>query len=225
MSSLTVREATWRLNAEEITYLESVGSRMVRRPGHVFMREGESGDFALLIRKGHVKIESGKPARIVAFRGPNETVGEMAVIRGKPRSATVVAWDDVEVLHISAVELKKFLFKFTRAMYDLLEATDERVVQMTRLLMDSDLVAEQRLAKVLVELVESGLATASDDAPTIRMSQEDLASLTGFKPVSMKKIVRVFREHELIETGRLWLRIKNVSALKNIANGKPMESW
>ena len=34
------------------------------------MLEGEYGDFALLIKKGHVKIAVGLLPRIVAIRGP-----------------------------------------------------------------------------------------------------------------------------------------------------------
>lgn len=189
------------------------------------MREGEDGDFALLIKKGHVKVVAGNPARIMAFRGPGETVGEMGALRGTSRSATVVAWDEVEVLYVGSAQLKNFLHEFPSAMFALLVATDDRVIQATKMVNDSDLAVERRLAGVLVRLVTEGLATRTDEASTIRLSQKDLASLTGCSAESVKKVVRVFRDHRFIDTGRELLTIVDIDALREVADGKPTASW
>ncbi|HEX6353207.1 Crp/Fnr family transcriptional regulator [Actinophytocola sp.] len=218
-------QGVWSLQAEEISCLEDVGSTLHRHPGHVFMREGEDSDFALLIKKGHVKVIAGNPARIVAFRGPNETVGEMGALRGTPRSATVVAWDEVEVLYVGSTQLKKFLHDFPSAMYALLVATDDRVIQATRMIAESDLAIERRFAKVLVRLVEDGLTTRAGETSTMRLSQKDLASLVGCSTESVKKIVRVFKDHQFIDTGREFLTIVDVDALREVADGKPTASW
>ena len=83
-----------------MTDLQKIG-HVIRRPaGSAFMLEGEYGDFALLIRKGHVKVTAGQPPRIIAIRGPGDIVGELAVLRRQPRSASVFAFDDVEALHL-----------------------------------------------------------------------------------------------------------------------------
>lgn len=210
---------------EEIRHLERVGSTLRRQAGHTFIREGEESDFVLLIKKGHVKVSAGKPPRIVAIRGPDEVVGDMGVIRRKPRSATVLAWDEVEVLHVSAIEWLRFLYHHPRAMHAQLVAADERVEQLTQKILESDLAVERRLAKALIELVDRGLVDRTDGTVTVRVAQKDLASLTGSSVEAVKKIVKIFKENGIVNTGRLSLHIEDVSTLREIANGKPTASW
>ena len=205
--------------------LEKVGSTLRREAGHTFIREGEESDFVPLIKKGHVKVLAGTPSRIVAIRGPNEIIGDTGVLRREPRSATVVAWDDVvEVLHVSDIEWLRFLYEHRRAMHAQLVASEERLQQATRKIVESDLAVERRLAKALIELVDRGLTSRTDDILTVRLAQKDLASLTGSSVEAVKKIVKLFKENDLIDTGRLSLRITDVSTLRAIANGKPTAS-
>lgn len=211
---------------EELLDLERVGSVLLRHAGHTFVREGEASDFVLLIRKGHVKVMTGRPARIVAIRGPHEVIGDMGVLRCKPRSATVVAWDDtVEVLHVSGIEWLRFLYRHPRAMHAQLVAADERVEQATTKVVESDLAVERRLAKALIELVDRGLTEQGAEKPTMRLAQKDMASLTGSSVEAVKKIFRVFKDHGIIDTGRLSLRINDIQLLREVANGKPTASW
>jgi CRP-like cAMP-binding protein len=207
------------LTEEELVALESVG-RVINRPtGHIFISQGEETDFALLIRKGHVKVVVGKPPRIVAIRGPGEIVGEMAAILQKPRSGSVIALDEVEVLHLPAGEWLRFLYEHPRAMHAQLLLAVERLGQATRKIVESDLAVEQRLAKALVELVDSGVGRRGADGVVLRFSQQDLATLTGASLDSVKKIIRTLKDGRLIGTGRQTLVIRDVAALEEIADG------
>jgi hypothetical protein len=58
-------------------------------PGEILMRKGDPGDDYLLIADGEVDVEDdGRHLRIC---GPGEGVGEIALLRRVPRTATVVA--------------------------------------------------------------------------------------------------------------------------------------
>lgn len=75
----------------------------------VLMRKGEQGDSLFMIHNGWVKIvtEDSKGGELILNKcGPGETIGEMALLDGSPRSATVIAMSDAEVL-----ELKKDVFE------------------------------------------------------------------------------------------------------------------
>jgi len=75
----------------------------------VLMRKGETGDSLFMIHDGWVKIvtEDSKGDELILNKcGPGETIGEMALLDGIPRSATVIAISDAEVL-----ELKKDVFE------------------------------------------------------------------------------------------------------------------
>ena len=69
----------------------------------VLMRKGETGDSLFLIHDGWVKIvteDSRGEELIINKCGPGETIGEMALLDRSPRSATVIALEDAEVLEI-----------------------------------------------------------------------------------------------------------------------------
>jgi CRP-like cAMP-binding protein len=62
---------------------------------------GEDGDSLFVVRRGRVRVEvAGSDGRAVtvATRGPGEFFGEMSLLTGAPRSATVVADRDTDVV-------------------------------------------------------------------------------------------------------------------------------
>jgi len=209
------------LTDEELADLEEVGHTIRRSAGNAFMLEGEYGDFALLIKKGHVKVVTGRPPRIVAIRGPGEMVGEMAAIRRKPRSASVFALDDVEALYLPAAGWLRFLYDHPRAMHAQWAAEAERTEQATRKIVESELAVGQQLAKALIELTDSGIGEhTSESTVVLRLSQQDLAAMIGAKKLdSVKKVIRLLKAAGTIATGRQQLTILDLAVLRDIANG------
>jgi CRP-like cAMP-binding protein len=60
-------------------------------------------------------------------------VGELSLLDGEPRSATVTAKTDMEVLEISADDLRRLLRKAPSVTRKLLEALSERLREADRL--------------------------------------------------------------------------------------------
>ena len=73
--------------------------------GDVIFAEGDKGDAMFVIRTGEVTIERG--GRVMETLSGGGVFGEMALIDGSPRSATVRAKTDCEVAPINE---KTFLF-------------------------------------------------------------------------------------------------------------------
>ncbi len=63
------------------------------RAGKQFITEGSPGREAFIILEGQATVRLG--GRLVATVGPGEVIGEMAVIAGLPRSASVIAETDI----------------------------------------------------------------------------------------------------------------------------------
>ena len=64
------------------------------RPGEIIIREGDAGDFMLLIIEGDVDILKkgvGGEQQHMTTVGPGMTLGEMSMIDGEPRFATCLA--------------------------------------------------------------------------------------------------------------------------------------
>lgn len=83
------------LSAGEIQDIESRMGRREYTPQQAIVREGGPGDAAFLIISGLVAVRHRDPASGVEFLlaelGPGQMFGEMALITGKPRGASVIA--------------------------------------------------------------------------------------------------------------------------------------
>lgn len=80
--------------------------------GEVLVREGEQGECFFIVTEGlcSVEVSSANGGRIaVATIGKGAVVGEMALLSGTPRSATVVASSDVVAARFSRVALGHLL--------------------------------------------------------------------------------------------------------------------
>ena len=75
-----------------LTALDSLAENLVAvsfAPDEALMREGELGEEYVLIEEGVVEVRAGE--RVLGTCGPGDGVGEIALLRGVPRTATVVA--------------------------------------------------------------------------------------------------------------------------------------
>jgi CRP-like cAMP-binding protein len=99
--------------------------------GTVLIREGERGRELFVVVHG--RLEVYRHGETVAFIGPGEVAGEMALLSSKPRSATVTAATDSQVLKAGDREFLELLdrtpllwLKIARALADRVQE-DERL--------------------------------------------------------------------------------------------------
>lgn len=99
------------LDARQLDRLAEA-TRVVRfRRGETIMRQNDLGASMFVLVDGKVTVSVHEPGgdRVVATLGPGEVVGEMAVITGERRSATVKAKGKVTALEISKAALEPLL--------------------------------------------------------------------------------------------------------------------
>jgi CRP-like cAMP-binding protein len=73
------------------------------QPGDVIFREGDPGDAFYLIKEGSVRVTtamSGDPVELATLKR-GSVLGEVAVLTGKPRTATAEAVTEVAALYFS----------------------------------------------------------------------------------------------------------------------------
>ncbi len=75
--------------------------------GATIVREGEPGDVLYIITQGTVEVR--KQDTVVAEMTVDDYFGEISLIDGGPRSATVVAVDDVALLTLNAADFRSLL--------------------------------------------------------------------------------------------------------------------
>jgi len=95
--------------------IESLAAHMkvVDRPsGGLVCREGDSDPALFIIAKGSVAIlkrDAVDREKLLTHIGPGQTIGEMALLDGQPRSATAVAAEDLVLLVFTRAALERLI--------------------------------------------------------------------------------------------------------------------
>ncbi len=97
--------------------LEDVSARLrpvKYRSGEVILTEGTPGDVMYLIEWGRVEVLSKTDgrSRVLAILGEGDFFGEMALLTGSPRSATVRAVTDVDLLALYQPDFDELVLKY-----------------------------------------------------------------------------------------------------------------
>lgn len=131
------------LSEEEIAKLAKASKTRVYAPGETIVRRGAEGNSMFIIVRGsvNVRIPDKEGQRTINHLQTNDFFGEMSLLTGEPRSATVIAEDETEVLEIR----KKALKPIIEANPDLTEAIGE-IIHKRRELLNPQLATETAAA-------------------------------------------------------------------------------
>ncbi len=94
---------------EDIDILSQICEELKFKKDEVIFKEGTPGDALFIIKNGVVKVykETKTRKKLITILSAGEFFGEMALIDGSPRSATVVAGEDSEVVKLSSEYFNK----------------------------------------------------------------------------------------------------------------------
>ena len=104
------------LEKEDLTALYEAGKLYKVAAGQAVVREGEAGSEMYMIMTGSVKVITGPemtPIELAQLKR-GAFFGEVSVLTGQPRTATVVAVDDVELIAFGTPALEPILRKYPR---------------------------------------------------------------------------------------------------------------
>jgi CRP-like cAMP-binding protein len=94
------------LGREHLEDVLAVGRRVSFQPGQAIVERGDPGDAMYIVLSGVAEVDVGGRYHRLQ-RG--DFFGEMAVLAGEPREATVKAVEPLEALRIPGDEFKAFL--------------------------------------------------------------------------------------------------------------------
>jgi len=86
------------LSKRDLARVSQIADEAHCEPGKVLMREGATGRELILIVEGSVRVM--QRGMLIAHRGPGEFLGELALLDGEPRTATVIADEPCRLLVI-----------------------------------------------------------------------------------------------------------------------------
>jgi small-conductance mechanosensitive channel len=94
--------------------------------GEAIVREGEAGGSMFIVRRGRVAVTVGADHREVAVTEAGGYFGEMSLLTGDPRTATVIARGDCTVLEITADAFRAYVQSLPDVIDHLAEAAAAR---------------------------------------------------------------------------------------------------
>jgi CRP/FNR family transcriptional regulator, cyclic AMP receptor protein len=179
------------LSADELMELTRQASLRTYRKNTLLMEKGDEASVLYVILSGSVKVFSAdnKGKEIVLNElGPRDLVGELALIDGSTRTASVMTAATCRCLVLPKSSFQEFLHARPNVALRLLTALAERVRSLT------DEVERLALRDVYGRLVDTLNARAVDEDGrliTDALTQRDLAALVG---ASREMVSRIFKD-------------------------------
>jgi PPM family protein phosphatase len=140
-----------RLTERELMRVMQAVEVREHKDGDIVIREGDKGDELFIVLEGKVLVSRGEQA--LTQLGPGEFVGEMALIRSVPRSATVTAVGGAELITIRRGDFfeilrkehevaVKMLWQFLGVLADRLDQTSSELHDAKRELAAEDVTSD-----------------------------------------------------------------------------------
>lgn len=108
--------------------LEAIGDLTIEvrfAPGEAIVREGDMGDAFYVITAGNAVVEhDGTTLREL---GEGDFFGEISLIDGQPRTATITATDEVSALTLGREQFQRLIDEHPSVRLELLMALTERL--------------------------------------------------------------------------------------------------
>jgi CRP/FNR family cyclic AMP-dependent transcriptional regulator len=192
------------LPPESLSHLASAARRRSYRRGEVIFHQGDPGDSLHFLTDGRVKVvldaETGEEA-VIAILGPGDCFGELALIDGEPRSATVETLEAVQTMSLSRADFMAFIRSNPQAAERMLVALASMVRRADESMADLVFLdLEGRLVKKLLELADAhGRDVDGAIEIELPMTQEDLAAMIGATRASVNKLLGWYEDRGAIQ--------------------------
>jgi CRP-like cAMP-binding protein len=173
----------------------------------VLFLSGDPGDGFYRLNEGLLKVSMVSPKgaeRILAILGPGSIVGDMAVIDGRPRSASVSALRDCKLSFVSRAAFETVAAKNPEIYKHLLGLLAARLRDTDQVVAAGTfLPVKGRVARAMLDLANAFGNDVGGGRIVIRqkLSQSDVAAMAG---IARENVSRILNE---------WMRLKTITRL------------
>lgn len=194
------------LEDRDLEKIARLGTRQRYKKGNIVVLEQESGAALFVIITGKVKVvrtdEDGREV-ILSMFGPGEFFGEMALLDGLARSASVIATVRSELLMIHRRDFLELLNEFPSVAIALL-------AELTMRLRKADMQIKSLSLKDAAGRVANVLLMLADDLGVFRKGkveiedlplQQDIANMAGTSRETVSRML-----HQFIRDGQVQLK-------------------
>jgi CRP/FNR family transcriptional regulator, cyclic AMP receptor protein len=208
-----------RLSDEHLNHLGAkLGERNYVRSAPIF-HQGSEGDELHLIVSGQVRIythsESGQELSVRIF-ADGDFFGELALLDGRPRSATAEAMRPTKTLTLHRAAFLQAIATYPGIAITVLEELSQRLRATNSSIEHlAGHSAAQRIVRTLIDLADQhGVVESDATRINLHLTQNDLASLVGATRETVNRVLSGLREQGLVRIERAQLSVINRPALE-----------
>ena len=213
------------LSDENLERLAEICTSRTFGRGQYLWYQGDEGDRLLVVVSGLLKVvmSSAQGDEVVLTTlGRSETVGELAVLDGAPRSASVIAVEPTTVVMLTRATVVALMSRHPAVLDGMLRSLGQlvrRLSEQTGDLMHLDLAG--RLAKVFLRLAqdhtEGEQVTGSPVVLDLGLSQSDLAAMVGATRPAVNRVLQHFVARGLIAVDGQVILLRDLPGLRRRA--------
>lgn len=197
--------------------------------GDIIFCEYEPGNTFYFLMEGKVKITKimSDKEKILDILHPGEIFGEMAIIEEAPRSATIVAVDDVKALEFNKANFEVLMKSKPELAIKLLKVFANRIYDQKRRLKILTLAGpEAKVADVFVMLAEQNNVNLNDTSENIfEITPEQVANWCGMDVMKCKSILAHYaKQNRLSIIPPNKIKIPNINYFVRYVNSKKRAS-
>ena len=206
------------LNDDELAELAGLAMERSFVPDEFIFWDGDAPGWFYIVAEGKVKVVKhsslGKEF-IIAFFGPGEMFGEVAVFENKPYPASAQAVAETKVLGIKREDFLSFLGSHPQVALRIISVLGERLRDAQGRLRDlAGERVEQRLASTLVML-------SSKLGPTLPFTRQEIADMAGTTTETAIRIMSHLKDRGIIQSLRGKVIILDETKLRLLSEGPP----
>jgi CRP/FNR family transcriptional regulator, cyclic AMP receptor protein len=212
------------LPAHHSAELFAIAKRVRLAAGEILFRAGAPADGCYRVEDGLLKVvmvSVSGAERILAFLGRGALVGELSIIDGLPRSATVVAVRDATVSFLGRAEFEAFADKHPEVYKSLIKLLAQRLRETDAgVAASSFLSLKGRVAQTMLELAEHFGQEVGPGRIVIRqkIGQNDLAAMAGIARENVTRVLNDLQRHKVVSRLSGYYCIENKAQLENQVN-------
>jgi len=206
------------LNDDELAELSKLAIKRSFTPDEFIFWDGDTPDWFYIIAEGKVKVlkysSLGKEF-IIAFFGPGEMFGEVAVFENKPYPASAQAIAETKVLGIKRDDFLSFLVNRPQVALKIITVLSGRLRDAQGRLRDlAGERVEQRLARTLLML-------SSKLGPTLPFTRQEIADMAGTTTETAIRIISQLKDRGIIRSVRGRIIVLDETKLRLLSEGPP----
>lgn len=206
------------LNDDELGELANLAIERSFLPNEFIFWDGDAPEWFYIVAEGKVKVlkySSAGREFIIAFFGPGEIFGEVAVFENKPYPASVQAVAETKVVGIKRAHFLSFLANRPQVALRIILVLGGRLREAQSRLRDlAGERVEQRLASVLLMLsAKRGL--------TLPFTRQEIADMAGTTTETAIRVMSHLKDRKIIRSVRGKVIILNEEKLRLLSEGPP----